>query len=146
MTNRNQTFYEIMRRRNSGSAYPNTVQCTFLPTLTTSTLAFIQDPSVSVLPLPAEWRWKKILSLTSPNKLHRDQKGLWYYEYLEPWWNDTDSRKPNNLQINLPQCYFIHHKSHMDWPEREPRPLLWVAGDWPPEIRQFFLCISCIKF
>jgi hypothetical protein len=31
------------------------------------------------------------------------------------------------------QCHFVHHKSHMDWPEIEPAPTQCKAGDYPPE-------------
>jgi hypothetical protein len=33
------------------------------------------------------------------------------------------------LGQNLPQCLFDHHKSYTTWPELEPRPLFWKAGD-----------------
>jgi hypothetical protein len=36
------------------------------------------------------------------------------YDYGEPWWNDTDRRKPKNSEKNLSQFFFVHHKSHMD--------------------------------
>jgi hypothetical protein len=43
-------------------------------------------------------------------------------EYGDPWWNDTDRRKPNNSAKNLSQHPFVQHKSHMNWSGREPEP------------------------
>jgi hypothetical protein len=40
-----------------------------------------------------------------------------------------DSGKPKNLEENLSQCYFLYHKSHMDWPGSEPGPPRWEASD-----------------
>jgi hypothetical protein len=36
------------------------------------------------------------------------------YEYGEQWQKDTDRGKPKNLEKNLSQCHYAHHKSHME--------------------------------
>jgi hypothetical protein len=36
------------------------------------------------------------------------------YGHEETRWNDIDRGKPKNSEETLSQCYFIHHKSHME--------------------------------
>jgi hypothetical protein len=33
-----------------------------------------------------------------------------------------DREQPKNSEKNLSQRHLVHHKSHMDWPGREPGP------------------------
>jgi hypothetical protein len=43
-------------------------------------------------------------------------------EYGETIRVDTDRVKLQNSEVNLFQCHFLHHISHMDWPRLEPGP------------------------
>jgi hypothetical protein len=55
----------------------------------------------------------------------------------DKWWeiDGMIGKETEVLGESLPQCRFVHHKSHMTWPGLELWPLLWEADDWPPEVR-----------
>jgi hypothetical protein len=53
---------------------------------------------------------------------------MWYMS-MEDQGGVILTGKIEKLWKTLSQRHFVHHKSHMDWPEREPRPPLWEAGN-----------------
>jgi hypothetical protein len=38
-------------------------------------------------------------------------------------WDNGNRNKLMYLENDLFQCHFVNHKSHMDWPGIEPRPV-----------------------
>jgi hypothetical protein len=53
---------------------------------------------------------------------------------MERLWNNTDKRKPNDWEKSLSRCHFVHLKSHMDRPGREPDPRRPESGELPPKL------------
>jgi hypothetical protein len=62
-------------------------------------------------------------------KMKRKMISFSFFQVTEHRWNKIDKRKPKYSGENLSQCYFVNHKSHMEWPRIEPGPPRWEAGD-----------------
>jgi len=41
---------------------------------------------------------------------------------IQHWWIILTGENGSTQEKNLSHCYFIHHKSYMDWPGIKPRP------------------------
>jgi len=52
---------------------------------------------------------------------------------LKDWWNSADRAKPKCLKKISSHYHFIHHKSHVNWPQIERMPLWWQTGNLHPE-------------
>jgi hypothetical protein len=70
-------------------------------------------------------RWGETMSLwnwTAKGPIVHPQVITWVN--IEQRWDDTDRGKLKDSEKNLSQCHFVHNKSHMDWPGREPGSLV----------------------
>jgi hypothetical protein len=51
---------------------------------------------------------------------------------MEHWWDDTERGKPKYWEINLYQCHFVYHKSHIDWfgiePNNKPASVVYESN------------------
>jgi hypothetical protein len=47
------------------------------------------------------------------------------------WWKDRETKLGLLGVKPVPQCHFVHHMSHVDWPGIEPRCPWWHASDQP---------------
>jgi hypothetical protein len=48
---------------------------------------------------------------------------------IEQSWEDKERENPKYSEENLSTCYFVHHKSQMDYPDIEPGIRQRKAGE-----------------
>jgi hypothetical protein len=76
------------------------------------------------------WRWvgsSTLAWMPTYVGILRIPQMIWVWRATVEWY--IDRVKPKNSEKNLSQCHFVHHKSHMDWPGREPGSSRWEADD-----------------
>jgi hypothetical protein len=61
---------------------------------------------------------------------------------MEQQQNATEGENPNYLQKNPSRCYFVYHKSHIDWPGIELVPPMAGINWITPSTTLTFFCIE----
>jgi hypothetical protein len=64
----------------------------------------------------------------------------------EPRWNDIYRGNPKNYEKALSQCNYVHQKSHMGWPGREPGPPWNLKLILKPHIVKGFIFLEVTYF
>jgi hypothetical protein len=82
----------------------------------------LKGPAAEATDAPQRWR---LIVQT----YEEDNEFFCFSILMEHQWNETDKGKPKYSEKNMSQCHFVHHKSHMERPGKEPGPLRWEAGD-----------------
>jgi hypothetical protein len=86
--------------------------------LITSTNVFgIMLTSIFVYFYGVGWDWAHLVRLSLGRLLYLPRV---VSEFGEIKWNENWQGKWKWLGENMSQCHFVHHKSHVSWPEIEP--------------------------
>jgi hypothetical protein len=59
-------------------------------------------------------RFAALRLIVQPCDEDEDEFFFSFFQVMQRRWNEIDRGKPKYSGKNLSQCYFVHHKSHMD--------------------------------